>query len=113
MPPLSRGGSDTRARIAATGWSEVVVKPAVDGGARKTARGGATSPALLEHAHRMAIAGLVFLALALVSAVLLVTQFLFTGSASVVIIPVLLAIVIVIVWFLRPLVRRSDIETGA
>jgi uncharacterized protein DUF6328 len=69
-------------------------------------------PWLVEHANRMAIAGLVFLALSLVAAVLLVTQFLFTGSASVVIIPVLLAVVIVTVWFGRPLVRRRDVEVG-
>jgi hypothetical protein len=65
-------------------------------------------PWLVEHANRMAIGGLSFLALALVSAMLLVTQYLFTGSASVVVIPTLLALVIVVVWFLRPLRRRRS-----
>ncbi|MGO4342751.1 ATP-grasp domain-containing protein [Pedococcus sp. 2YAF34] len=51
MLVVPRGAADIDARIAATGWEQVVVKPAVDGGARKAARGEATSPALVEHAR--------------------------------------------------------------
>jgi glutathione synthase/RimK-type ligase-like ATP-grasp enzyme len=53
MLVVPRGAADIEARIAATGWEEVVVKPAVDGGARKAARGLAAAPALLEHAGRI------------------------------------------------------------
>ena len=53
MLVVPRGAADIAARIAATGWEQVVVKPAVDGGARKTARGGATSPALVDHARQV------------------------------------------------------------
>ncbi|GAA4716219.1 hypothetical protein GCM10025782_11460 [Pedococcus ginsenosidimutans] len=53
MLVVPRGAVDVAERIAATGWEEVVVKPAVDGGARKTARGAATSPALVDHARQV------------------------------------------------------------
>ena len=53
MLVLPRGTVDVGARVAATGWDEVVVKPAVDGGARGAARGQAAEPALLEHAGRI------------------------------------------------------------
>ena len=65
-------------------------------------------PWLIEHANRMLIAGLLFLGLALVGAILLVTDYLF-GGAIVVIAPAGLAAVIAFLWFARPLVRR---ETG-
>jgi ABC-type Mn2+/Zn2+ transport system permease subunit len=66
-------------------------------------------PWLIEHASRMLIAGSVCLALALVGAVLLVTDFLFPGAAAVVF-PVLLALVLAGVWFTWPLSRRR--QTG-
>jgi hypothetical protein len=66
-------------------------------------------PWLIAHANRMLIGGSVSLALALVGAVLLVTDYLF-DSATVVIAPVAVGIVIVSLWFLRPLARRRAID---
>ena len=57
MLVLPHGSQDVAAAIAATGWGEVVVKPAVDGGARQTALGAAASDSLLEHARRLAVLG--------------------------------------------------------
>lgn len=62
-------------------------------------------PWLIEHANRMLIAGLGFLGLALVGAILLVTDFLFDG-AVVVLAPAGLALVLAVLWFARPLSRR-------
>jgi hypothetical protein len=63
-------------------------------------------PWLIEHANRMLIAGLFFLGLALVGAVLLVTDYLF-GGAIVVIAPALTLAVLAALWFGRPLMRRT------
>ena len=62
-------------------------------------------PWLIEHANRMLIGGLVFLGLALIGAILLVTDYLFSG-AIVVLAPVGLAVVLASLWFVRPLSRR-------
>jgi hypothetical protein len=59
---------------------------------------------IVESANRLMIAGLVFLALAIVGAVLLVTDFLF-GGAAVWIWPGALALLTVFLWFVRPLLR--------
>jgi hypothetical protein len=67
-------------------------------------------PWLIEHANRMLIGGAIFLAWALVGAVLLVTDYLF-DSVVVVIVPVLLAVVLFGLWFLRPLQRRRHART--
>jgi hypothetical protein len=61
-------------------------------------------PWLIEHANRMLIAGLLFLGLALIGAVLLVTDYLF-GGAIVVIAPGALAVLLAFLWFVRPLLR--------
>jgi hypothetical protein len=63
-------------------------------------------PWLIEHANRMLIFGLVFLGLALIGAVLLVTDYLF-GGAIVIIAPALTGLVLAGLWFARPLVRRT------
>lgn len=57
MLVLPHGSQEVAAAIAATGWEKVVVKPAVDGGARQAALGGATSAPLLEHAQRITALG--------------------------------------------------------
>lgn len=62
-------------------------------------------PWLIEHANRMLIGGLVLLGLALIGALLLVTDYLFDG-AIVVIAPAALAVVLAFLWFARPLSRR-------
>jgi hypothetical protein len=62
-------------------------------------------PWLIEHANRMLIFGLVFLGLALVGAVLLVTDYLFSG-AIVIVAPGALVAVLAVLWFVRPLLRR-------
>ena len=64
-------------------------------------------PWLIEQANRMLIAGLVFLGLALVGAILMVTDFLFDG-AVVYVVPPALALTILGLWFLRPLARRMS-----
>jgi hypothetical protein len=67
-------------------------------------------PWLVEHANRMLIAGALFLAIALTGAVLLVTDYLFGGVAAVVW-AALVALVLIGLWFVRPLLRRSKIES--
>jgi hypothetical protein len=68
-------------------------------------------PYIIEAANKLLIIGLVFLALAILGAVLLITDFLF-GGAVVVIYPGLLAILLVSLWFVRPLLRgRADRST--
>ena len=63
---------------------------------------------IIESANRLMIAGLVFLAIAIVGAVLLVTDFLF-GGVGVIVWPGLVALVVVVLWFARPLLRtRRD-----
>jgi hypothetical protein len=65
-------------------------------------------PWLIEHANRMLIGGAAFLALALVGAVLLVTDYIFDG-AGVYVFPPLLALVLFGMWFIRPLARRRSL----
>jgi hypothetical protein len=62
-------------------------------------------PWLVEHANRMLIGGVFFLAFALVGAVLLVTDYLF-DSGIVVVVPVLLTLLLIGLWFVVPLARR-------
>ena len=63
-------------------------------------------PWLIEHANRCLIGGLITLGLALVGAILLVTDFLFDG-AVVYIVPPAVGVVILSLWFVRPLARRA------
>jgi hypothetical protein len=62
---------------------------------------------VIEVAHKLTIAGLVFLALAIVGAVTLITDFLYGGAARW-IWPALVALVIVVLWFARPLARSDS-----
>ena len=64
-------------------------------------------PWLIEHANRMLIGGSLSLALALAGAILLVTDYLF-GSPAVYVFPALVLVVLVGLWFIRPLVRRHQ-----
>ena len=61
---------------------------------------------VIESANTYMILGLAMLALAIAGAVALVTDVLYDGSL-VVVVPVLLAAVIVGLWFVRPLVRHA------
>jgi cobalamin synthase len=60
---------------------------------------------IVESANELMIAGLVFLALALAGCVLLITDLMFDG-ARVWIYPGAVAAIIVVLWFVRPLVRH-------
>jgi hypothetical protein len=62
---------------------------------------------VIEAAHRLTIAGLVFLALAILGAVTLITDFLYDGAARW-IWPALIAVVIAGLWFVRPLARTGS-----
>jgi Family of unknown function (DUF6328) len=62
---------------------------------------------VIEVAHKLTIAGLVFLALAIVGAVTLITDFLYGGAARW-IWPALVAVVIAVLWFVRPLLRSGS-----
>jgi uncharacterized protein DUF6328 len=62
---------------------------------------------VIEVAHRLTIAGLVFLALAILCAMVLITDYLFDGAARW-IWPGLVAVVIAVLWFLRPLLRTGS-----
>ena len=64
-------------------------------------------PWIIETASRLAIAGLAFLALAMVGAVIVVTDFLF-GTPAVYVWPALVAVVFVGLWFARPLARHAN-----
>jgi hypothetical protein len=66
-------------------------------------------PWLIEHANRMLIGGAAFLALALVGAVLLVTDYLFE-SATVWLVPLVLGLILVGLWFLWPARRRRSTQ---
>lgn len=59
---------------------------------------------LIESANTLLIAGLVFLAIAIVLALILITDFLYNG-AVVWVFPAAAAVVLVGLWFLRPLLR--------
>jgi hypothetical protein len=62
---------------------------------------------VIESAHRLMIAGLVFLALAIVGALVLITDYLF-GLASAWYWPALVALVLAALWFVRPLLRSKS-----
>ena len=62
---------------------------------------------IIEAANSLLIAGLAFLALAIVGAVTLITDFLFDGGGRWVW-PALVAAIIVVLWFVRPLVRSGS-----
>ena len=62
---------------------------------------------IIESANKMAILGLGFLAAAITGAVLLITDFLFAG-ARVWIYTGAVAVVVVALWFARPLLRRQS-----
>jgi Kef-type K+ transport system membrane component KefB len=62
---------------------------------------------VIEVAHVLTIAGLCFLALAILGAVTLITDFLYDGAARW-IWPALIAVVIAGLWFVRPLARTGS-----
>ena len=61
---------------------------------------------LIETASRLALAGLTFLALAIVGAVLVVTDYLF-GTPAAYVWPPLVGLVFIGLWFVRPLLRHA------
>jgi Flp pilus assembly protein TadB len=61
---------------------------------------------VIESANRLAIAGLCFLALALVCAVLLITDLLYSGP-RVVLYVAAFALLLLVLWFARPLYRHA------
>jgi hypothetical protein len=61
---------------------------------------------IVESANRLLIVGLVFLALAIVGALVLITDFLYGGS-PVWIFPAALTVMLLSLWFGRPLLRRA------
>lgn len=54
---LARGAARPVDQLAATGWGEVVIKPAVDGGARLALKAAADSPEASEHLIRLVEVG--------------------------------------------------------
>ena len=62
---------------------------------------------VIESAHRLMIAGLVFLALAIVGAVVLITDYMF-GISGQWYWPLLIALGIAAFWFVRPLLRSES-----
>ena len=62
---------------------------------------------VIEVAHMLTIVGLAFLALAILLAVTLITDYLFDGTARW-IWPALIALVIAVLWFIRPLLRTGS-----
>ena len=54
---LPAGSAGAVERMLATGWDEVVIKPAVDGGARLALRAGATGEVAAEHLRRLVEGG--------------------------------------------------------
>jgi hypothetical protein len=60
---------------------------------------------VIEHANRLLIAGLAFLALALVGAVLLITDMLY-ADATMLLVPAGVFVVLIALWFIRPLLLR-------
>jgi Family of unknown function (DUF6328) len=62
---------------------------------------------VIESANKLLIAGLMFLALAIIGAVALITDYLFDGAARWVW-PALVAIVTGTLWFIRPLLRTDS-----
>jgi hypothetical protein len=65
---------------------------------------------IIESANRFLIAGLVFLTLAILGAVVLITDYMF-GGGVVWVFPVLVAVVLLLTWFVRPLLR-GDASSG-
>jgi hypothetical protein len=59
---------------------------------------------VIETAHKYTIAGLVFLALAIVGAIVMITDVLYNGAA-IFAFPALIALLLVGIWFVRPLAR--------
>jgi hypothetical protein len=62
---------------------------------------------VIEVAHKLTIAGLVFLALAIVGAVALITDFMYGGAGRWVW-PALVAVVVAVLWFIRPALRSES-----
>jgi Family of unknown function (DUF6328) len=62
---------------------------------------------VIESANTLIIVGLAFLALAIIGAVTLITDFLFDGALRW-IWPALIAIIIAVLWFARPLARSDS-----
>ena len=62
---------------------------------------------VIESANTLLIAGLAFLSLAIIGAVALITDFLFDGGARW-IWPALIALIIAVLWFVRPLARTDS-----
>ena len=60
-------------------------------------------------AHRLALAGFAFLALAMTGAVLLVTQFLFSVATTIVVVS-LVFVMFATLWYLLPLGRRRAVR---
>jgi hypothetical protein len=61
---------------------------------------------VIETANKYAIAGLVFLAVAIILALVMITDVLYAGTA-VFAFPALVALTVISVWFVRPLVREA------
>jgi cobalamin synthase len=61
---------------------------------------------IIESSNRLLIAGLAFLAIAMVCAVTLITDYLF-GLEDSWFWPAIVAVVVVVLWFVRPLLRRA------
>jgi glutathione synthase/RimK-type ligase-like ATP-grasp enzyme len=54
---MAGGTTDAAGRLAACGWADVVVKPAVDGGARQALRADPCSPEAADHVVRLVAGG--------------------------------------------------------
>jgi glutathione synthase/RimK-type ligase-like ATP-grasp enzyme len=54
---LPQGTDDPESRLHAAGWPEVVIKPAVDGGARHALRTSASAPGAAHHLRTLVAAG--------------------------------------------------------
>jgi predicted neutral ceramidase superfamily lipid hydrolase len=65
---------------------------------------------IIESASAFLIAGLVFLSMAILGAIALITDYLF-DSVAVWILPVMVAVALVVTWFVRPLLR-GDKSSG-
>jgi hypothetical protein len=61
---------------------------------------------VIESSHRLTIAGLVFLAVAMMGAVLLITDFIYDGTV-VWLGPSVVTALLVVLWFARPLARQT------
>jgi hypothetical protein len=64
---------------------------------------------LVDTTHAMALAGLTFLALAVCGIVVLITHFLFGESAAIAV-GAASAVVVLVLWYLLPLMRRQQVE---